>query len=323
VYKCRCRYLPEGKISAIQFRVNFRGQPLDQALEMTRTKKVFCALFLLGALFPYRPAASRFFASGTIAPRTLRQTQTANSDRVRIAEGEYKIYRHAGDSGIGPFDPAIHDFAEAWTLWRMPDGSLEVEGNRTYEAPQYEPHKDAFRVRLTSHFTVSQITEYKKLRWRPDSGPLSCDFLPNALDCNSGARDPKQQVRLHLQLSSPYGFLWPISAFSVSNITRFVERKAGSAIPVSMLMINEPGPDDPVMASVVEGKLRYLGREQTTISDKMWLADRFELQVALNPAIMIWTSPQGLLLDMTLEDNKRRLTEHGLKLASYKQYADF
>jgi len=260
---------------------------------MTRTNKVFCALILLGALLAYRPATSRLLASGTVPLQTLRQTQNANPEKVRIAEGEYRIYRRTNDSGIGPFDPAIHDFVESWTLWRTP------------------------------RFTVSQITEYKKLRWRPDSGPLSCDFLPKALDCNSGARDPKQEVRLRQPIDSPYGFLWPISAFSMSNITRFVERKLGSAISVSMLMIDEPGPDDPVVASVLEGKLRYLGREQITIAGKMWLADGFELKVPLNPAFMIWTSPQGLLLDMTLEDNKNRLTERGMKLASYNQWSDF
>jgi hypothetical protein len=290
---------------------------------MTRTNKVFCALILLGALLAYRPATSRLLASGTVPLQTLRQAQNANPEKVRIAEGEYRIYRRTNDSGIGPFDPAIHDFVESWTLWRMPDGSLEVEGNRTYEAPQYERHNDGFKVRLTPRFTVSQITEYKKLRWRPDSGPLSCDFLPKVLDCDSGARDPKQEVRLRLPIDSPYDFLWPISAFSMSNITRFVERKLGSAISVSMLMIDESGPDDPVVASVLEGKLRYLGREQITIAGKMLLADRFELKIPLNPAFMIWTSPQGLLLDMTLEDNKNRLTERGMKLASYKQWSDF
>jgi len=292
-------------------------------LEIKRANQIFCALILLAALFAYRPATSRLLAAGTVPVPAPGQTQNATPQRVRIAEGEYRIYRLTDDTGIGPFDPAIHDFAESWTLWRMPDGSLEVEGNRTYDAPEYEHHKDGFKVRLTPKFTVSQITEYKKLRWRPDSGPLSCDFLPKALDCNSGARDPKQEVRLRLPIGSPYGFLWPISAFSMSNITRFVERKLGSAVPVSMLMIDEPGPDDPVMASVLEGKLRYLGQEQTTIAGKTWLADRFELKVALNPGYMIWTSPQGLLLDMTLEDTKSRLTEHGMKLASYKQYADF
>jgi hypothetical protein len=292
-------------------------------LEITRASKILCALTIMGVLFAYRPATSRLLASGTVPAPALPQTQNATPERVRVAEGEYKIYRLTDGSGIGPFDPAIQDFAESWTLWRMPDGSLEVEGNRTYDAPEYEHHNDGFKVRLTSNFTVSQITEYKKLRWRPDSGPLSCDFLPKALDCDSGARDPKQELRLHLPINSPYGFLWPISAFSMSNITRFVERKAGSAVAVSMLMIDEPSADDPVMASVVEGKLRYLGREQTTIAGKMWLADRFELKVALNPGYMIWTSPQGLLLDMTLEDSKNQLTEHGMKLTSYKQWSDF
>ncbi len=226
-----------------------------------KTGKIFGVMILISAPLGY-PLASR------IAPvRSLqtRETQKGNPERIRIAEGEYRTYRQTADGGIGPFNPAIHDFAEVWTLWRLLDGSLQIEGDRTYEA-EYERHKDGFSVHLSAQFTVLQITEYEKLRWRPDSGPLSCDFLPKVLDCNSGARDPKQGVRLRLPLQAPYGFVWPISAFSMSNITRFVDRKAGSVIPVSMLTIDEPGPDDPVMASVLEGKLRYMGREQTTMT---------------------------------------------------------
>jgi hypothetical protein len=293
-------------------------------MRKAKVKKLTCGVIaLLGALL-----CCGLLASKSVASRSIDTSRTAgmphgNFRRIRIAEGEYRVYQQTADGGIGPFNPAVHDFAEAWTLWRLPDETLEVDGNRTYEAPQYEWHNDAFTVHLSPKFTILQITEFKRLRWRPDSGPLSCDFLPQMLDCNSGARDPSQEVRLRLPLKSPYGFLWPISAFSMSNITRFVGPKPNSKIAVSMLTIDEPGPTDPVMASIVEGGLRYLGREQITVAARKWQADRFELKVALNPAFMIWTSPQGLLLDVTLEDNANRLTERGMKLVRYEQSADF
>ena len=280
---------------------------------------------VLAVGFTLREGLGSRALAGQSPVQTARTGETAqqNSERFRVAEGEYRIYRQSSDGGIGPFNPALHDFAEAWTMWRQTDGTLEVEGERTYEAPQYETHKDAFAVHLSGNFNVLSVTEFKKLRWRPDSGPLSCRFLPQAIDCNSGARDPSQEVRLRLPLKEPYGFLWPISAFSISNITRFAERQAGSAILVSMLTIDEPGPADPVLASVLEGKLRYVGREQIRTAGRKWLADKFELKVPLNPVFILWTSPQGLLLDFTLEDNANRLTEHGMNLVRYQQFADF
>ena len=281
------------------------------------------ALVLMGALTALWPPGNSGNVSEAVAASPSQADSVSQaSTRIRVAEGEYGIYRQANDGGIGPFNPALHDFSESWTLWRLPDGNLAVEGARTYEA-EYGRHKDGFIVRLSKEFTIQRVTEFKKLRWRPDSGPLTCDFWPDVLDCNSGARDPSQEVRLRLQLKSAYGFLWPISAFSMSNITRFAARTPGAAIPVGMLTIDEVSSADPVMATVLEGKLRYLGQEQIVVADQKWQADKFELKVALNPRFMIWTSRQGLLLDLTEEDNQNRLTEHGMKLVRYQQFAGY
>ena len=281
-----------------------------------KTIQLFCAALLL-ALLPARGVivAGQGDQSSHLAHPT--------ADSTLVAQGEYKVYRQTSDGGIGPFNPALHDFAESWSLYRLSDGTLQVEGNRTYEAPQFEAHKDGFAVRLSAGFNILRVTEYKKLQWRPDSGPLTCDFRSNALDCNSGAKDPRKEVRLRLPLATAYGFLWPISAFSMSNITRFPHRNPGDEIPVSMLTVDEPSSTDPVLVSVLRGNLRFLGQEQTTIAGKKWQADKFELKVALNTPFMLWTSPQGLLLDLTLENNANRLTERGMKLVRYEQFADF
>jgi hypothetical protein len=300
-----------------------------------RVSKLRGCLILVPVILLAGLAAAKGFAAHPVPLRIAHPSQAAHpqaaqpqvaqpiTDRQKVAEGEYRVYRQASDGGIGPFNPAIHDFSETWTLWRLRDGSFEVEGARTYEAPQYESHRDPFAVRLSPKFTVSQITEFKKLRWRPDSGPLKCNFLPEGLDCDSGARDPAQEVRLKLPLKSAYGFLWPISAFSMTNITRFAERKAGSSVPVSMITIDEPSAADPVVASVLEGRLRYVGQEELHVAGAKWQADKFELKVPLNPPCMIWTSPQGLLLDFTLEDNAKRLTEHGMSLVKYEQFGEW
>lgn len=242
---------------------------------------------------------------------------------VLVARGEYKVYRQKSDGGIGPFNPAVRDFSEAWSLWRLPDGRLRVEGTRSFEAPEFDYHKDGFTVHLSPDFKLLSITEYAKLRWKADSGPLSCDFHLTVLNCNSGAKDPANDIRLRLPFKSAYGFLWPISAFSMGNITRFVPREPGAEIPVSMLVMDEPGPANPVLFSVLEGTLQFLEQEQITVAGRKWQAEKFKLQVALYPPFILWTSRQGLLLDMALEDNSKRMTERGMGLVRYEQLSDY
>jgi hypothetical protein len=294
---------------------------------MTRvTTTLSCAfLLLVSAASDYRSGASPRSNKGVPAKQlgAGSKAEKEASERIRIAEGEYQVYRNADEGGVGPFDPAIYNFSESWTLWRLPDGSLDVEGQRRYDSPQYQPHMDAFSVKLSSQFGVQRIAEFKKLRWRPDSGPLTCDFQPRKLECNSGAKNPRDSIRLSLPLKPSYGVLWPLSAFSLSNITRFADRRADRPVVVDMLTIDEPNKDNPVFAMVLEGSLRYAGNEQMRVAGQKWLADKFELKVPMYPPFMIWTSPQGLLLDFTEEDNQNRLTEHGMKLVRYKQFSDF
>jgi hypothetical protein len=245
------------------------------------------------------------------------------SPGTRLAEGEYKVYGHGAEGGIGPFAPSVYDFVESWTLWRLHDGTLEVTGQRNYDSPQYEPHIDSFLVMLSAAFHVTRITEFQKLRWKPDSGPLTCDFLPTKIDCDSGAKDPQERIHLTVPLERAYGFLWPVSAFSLSNITRFADRDSSHKITVDMITIDESSKANPVAASVLEGHLRFVGQEPLTITAHKWVADKFELKVPLHPSFLIWATPQGLLLDFELEDNNGRVTERGMRLVSFRQWAEF
>ena len=249
--------------------------------------------------------------------------QESTSQKVRMAEGQYTVYKQQNAGGIGPFAPGVFNFTESWTLWRSPDGNLEVEGKRDYESPADEPHSNRFTVRLSSDFRVLSLREFRTLRWRPNSGPLGCDFLPGRLVCSSSATDPTKNVRLDLPLPNTYGFLWPISAFSLSHITRFTGRTPASVISVQMVSVDEPNTENPVFASVLDGHLAYLGHESVTIAHRKWWADKFELRVPLHAPFLIWTSSAGLLLDVAEEDNHGHLREQGMKLVRYQQWLNF
>lgn len=249
--------------------------------------------------------------------------QENTSLKVRVAEEQCKVYKQTNAGGIGPFAPGIFNFSESWTLWRSPDGSLEVEGKRDNESRAHEPHSNQFTVRLSSDFRVLSLREFRTLRWRPNSGPLGCEFLPGRLLCTTSAAGPTKNVRLDLPLQDAYGFWWPISAYSLSHITRFAGRTPMSVIPVQMVSIDEPNTENPVFASVLQGHLTYLGHESITIAHRKWRAHKSELRVPLHAPLLIWTSPAGLLLDFAEEDNLGRQREQGMTLVRYQQWFDF
>lgn len=242
--------------------------------------------------------------------------------RTFVARGEYQVVQ-GNDDAIGTYAPDVFDFHESWTLWRLPDGSLEAEGERTYESPKYERHNNRFSVRLSPDFRTLSVVEFRKLRWKPDSGPLSCDFRPAELVCTSGASDPNNAVNLNLPMQNAYGFLWPISAFSLSTITRRAERIPGKLTPVQLVTVEEPSQEDPVFVSTLGGHLNYLGQEEVTLAEKKWTADKFELKVPLHLPYVIWTSPEGMLLRFVPESTAETRTEGGLTLVHFTQSSDF
>ena len=257
-----------------------------------------------------------------LAPHILGPQPDA-SVRTRIAEGEYDIYTSSPDGGIGPFAPGVFNFSESWTLWRTPAGTFEVEGERMYESPAYEAHQDKFSVQLSADFHVLRVTDFRPLRWQPDSGPLTCKFLQGNLSCSSNAKNPANQISLNLPLKGAFGLLWPISAFSLSHITRFVDDRAGAAIPVEMVMVDEADSQNPAVTTILDGHLRYLGAENIFVARQKWTAEKFEMRVPLHQPFLIWTSQKGLLLDFTQADERGRPTETGMSLRRFEKFADF
>ena len=162
----------------------------------------------------------------------------------------------------------VYDFTESWTLWRLPDASLEVEGRRDYESPEYEHHSNPFMVHLSSNFRTLNLKEFRSLRWRADSGPLSCDFLAAKLVCSSNAKASANEVDMNMAMEHPYGFLWPISAFSLSNIARYALDKKGDPIIVEMVRVDEPSAENPIRTSVVVGNLQYQASEMIRVAGR-------------------------------------------------------
>jgi len=267
-------------------------------------------------------------SASDLSPRHMAAAQDATGQDaelgtatgVRVAEGEYKVLT---ENGIGPFVPAVYGFSESWTLWRLTDGSFEARGTRTYRSPSDEPHSNEFSVHLSPGFSVLGVKEYRKLLWRRDSGPLSCDFLKGKIACTSNARNATQNVTLDLPMDNAYGFMWPISAFSLSGITRSASRDPKIMTPVDLVRVEEESTADPIMATILSGHLKYLGSEELTLADRKWRADKFELKVPLHAPFLLWVSPEGLLLAFAPETKNKVLSSDGMVLIKFQQWLKF
>jgi hypothetical protein len=243
--------------------------------------------------------------------------------RTKLAEGEYAVIARSKEGGVGPFDPQVFDFHESWTLWRTKDRGYEADGFREFSSPKDEFHRDRFWLRLTREWRLETIKEFAKLRWRSDSGPHVCDLDVAALHCTSNAKDPSQSIKLDLTMAHPYGFLWPISAFSLASIARAEEKRRHEVLPVQVITVEEPSIADPVFPLVIDGRLRYIGKVDVTLAGRKWKADKFELEVPLHPKFLILTAREGFLLDLIVEDPTSNSPLAELKLIRYQQFADF
>jgi hypothetical protein len=291
-------------------------------LGMFGRRWIFTAAIFLLAIGSGAPQSKHSMAGAVLPATASKPREQNNGQKTLVARGEYQVVEDSQDS-IGPYAPSIFHFRESWALFRLPDGTLEVEGQREYESPRYEHQSNRFSVHLNSDFRTLGLVEFRKLLWRPDSGPLSCDFQPTRLVCTSGASNPSQAINLDEPMNEAYGFLWPISAFSLSNITRTVDRTPGKLISVRLITVEEPSAENPVLISTLDGHLTYLGQDDITLAERTWRADKFELKVPLHPPFIIWTSPQGLLLRFVPEGEAQTHPESGLILVHFEQLSNF
>lgn len=279
---------------------------------------VMLALFLSYLIFGgYLTTAIR------AAQRTEEQGSAKAAERSKVAEGEYAIYEEGNGGAVGPFGEEVYDFHETWTLWRTSTGQFEIEGQRTFMSPSDVEHKNRFSAELTRDLTAIRMTEFAPLKWRPDSGPATCEFLPRELHCFSEAKDSGQSVNLRFPMDHPFALLWPISPFSLSALTRVAERDLTHGTEVQLVSIEQPNQYEPVRSTILNGQLQYLGEENIEAADQKWVAYKFSLKVPSHPQFLIWTSSKGILLALAIEHAHPNWPREGMKLTRYKKWADF
>jgi hypothetical protein len=255
--------------------------------------------------------------------RQQAQKATPSPGRTKVAEGEYVVLEGENGGAVGPFGEEIYNFHETWTLWRTATGGYQVEGERRFESPKDITRSARFLLELSRDLTLTGVTEFGRLRWRRDSGPLTCKFLLKELDCSSNAKNRQNAIDLKLPMEHPFGLFWPISAFSLSGITREAERDPNQPTRVQLVSIEQPSADIPVNPMIREGELRYLGDENIDIAGQPGRAFKFSVKVALSPQLVIWTSPKGVLLKVAIQRESKDSPEESMKLVRFQEWEGF
>ena len=136
------------------------------------------------------------------------------------------------------------------------------------------------------------MTEFARLKWKSDSGPLTCTFLRSELDCSSNAKDSQKALGLKIPMTHSFGLVWPISAFSLSGITRQAERDPKPPTRIQLVSIEQPSPQIPVKPMIRDRELRYLGEENLVVAEQPRRAFKLFIKFALAPELIIWTTPK-------------------------------
>jgi hypothetical protein len=113
---------------------------------------------------------------------------------------------------------------------------------------------------------------------------------------------------------------WPISAFSLSGITRRVERDPKPPTRIQLVSIEQPSPQIPVNPMLVDGELRYLLEENLVVAEQPRRAFKFSLKFALAPELIIWTTPKGLLLSVAVQHEAKSWPEESMKLVHFEEW---
>jgi hypothetical protein len=276
-----------------------------------------CAFSLLASVIPLLAVPAGVFGQGS---EQRAKPSAEQMRRTKVAEGEYVIFQQANAGAIGPFGEEVYNFHEDWTLWRAANGAYEVEGERRFESPKGTAHSNRFVAELSRDLTITRVTEFARLRWRRDSGPLSCDFLRNAFHCSSNAKNARESIELKIPMQRPFGLLWPISAFSLSGLTREAERDPYRETPIQLISIEQPSPEMPVNPVVLDGELRYLGEENIDVAGQPQRAFKFSIKVVLSPELLIWTTRRGLLLAVAVQHEDKNWPEEGMKLLRFQEW---
>ena len=286
--------------------------------------KVLALSFVLCVASVLAQAGLNVAAGAPANQATHAKLDEAKLGVTSVARGEYEVYEEGSSGAVGPFGEEVYGFHEAWVLTRKSDGSYHLKGER-----RFRTHIDGsesvrpFSAELSRDLTVLSVTEFSRLKWIADSGPLTCEFLTTEMHCSIGGQQPHPASDRHIDVEHPYGLLWPISPFSLASVVKESERDPSVVTRASLVSIEQPSPENPVSPMVLTGEAQYLGEETISAAGRFWQARKFSIKVPLHPKFIVWTSEKGILLALTVEHQRPDWPNEGLRLVQYEAFGNF
>ena len=122
-------------------------------------------------------------------------------------------------------------------------------------------------------------------------------------------------------MDRPYGFLWPLSAFSLASLTRAAPKEIGRKAVVQVVQLDEVSDDLPVATIRSDGIIRSLGSSESLfdIIGRKFRANAYELTTGPIGKMTIWTSTEGLLLAAETSG----LIKRRMELVRFTKFVDF
>jgi hypothetical protein len=131
-----------------------------------------------------------------------------------------------------------------WTS--LPNRKSACRKARAFPSGKRQGGRDkALAVELSRDLTVLRLTEFSKLKWIQDSGPLTCEFRSVEMRCSAAVTKPNVSNEWRIEVQHPHGLLWPISPFSLGSVARESERDPQIMTRASLVSIEQPSAENP------------------------------------------------------------------------------
>ena len=253
---------------------------------------------------------------------------TDQDQRQKVAEGVYtKLIKGA----------AVKGSEQTWTLWRLTDGSYELENHfqiapnvadqlaaelggkslspRLRSELQKKAVQSDFSEHLSSdHHAFAITVSGSRLLDKKNLVMASCTSKNSELTCKG--RESTAKVGTNNQTEFWYSFPYPLLLRPF--ILHRGADKAEQAFEVAMMVLGE---EEPTLVKVM-ALLKYAGEDTIQVGDRSFTLGKYVLEVQSKDfpaAITFWASPRGMVAAM----EESRSPGERIALTAFKKYADF
>lgn len=233
------------------------------------------------------------------APARAKARIPAAPLRTKVAQGRYELRSQAGAT--------LRIWEQPWTLYKTKTG-YEVE-----ELWKASRAGDTNEVVIDVLLTMAPGLYPTQARIGSEASPsqLLCSMTMNEFRCAASGRQNA------MPMTGPYNFFLP-SPWLLSSIGRRAQKKPDQPVKVTLVQMTGMGETGPKLTSF-QADVAYIGEDQVDVGAARIEASIYEIRGPGGPAIVIWISPDGVVLMM--QDAGK--PDQRMELVEFKKFAAF